>query len=62
MRAEFENEDRAAIEHPARLAPVSTFFLSAYWFVSTARSNALIWFALTSPVDRRHFILEGEAT
>ena len=53
--------DREAIwENLARLAPVSTFFLAAWQFISDAPPDALVRFALASPAERRALTLGGD--
>jgi len=59
LLASHELERESAWEQLARLAPVCTFFFAAWNFLWDLEPDALIHFALASPLDRRRFILKG---
>jgi hypothetical protein len=57
LRADSEAESVSQWEYMAKLAPVITFFLAAYSFLSSADAVSLAHFALASTVERRAQIL-----
>jgi CHC2 zinc finger len=58
LRADSEVESEFQWERMAKLAPVITFFLAAYSFLSRADAVTLAHFALASTLERRAQILE----
>lgn len=61
LQAASEAEREAAWERLARLIPAGTFFFAAWNFIWDAKAEAMVRFALSTPAERRRFILEGDA-
>jgi len=62
LQAQTEGERLVLWERLARLCPVISFFYAAWDFLWKAKRNALIRFAIASPILRRRLIFEGIPT
>jgi hypothetical protein len=61
LRSSTEAAHEATWERLARLAPACTFFFAGSHFIWDANPEALVSFALASPVERRRLILGDES-